>query len=163
MYWGLKYDSMFSGRLEIMGYIWAGITIFALAGVQIAKVLLHKNVDYSKIVYWGILIITPSILLAANTNLAFVSLVGYLIHEIGRGIFTPIQLAYVNKYSDGDKRATMMSFEAMISSGGSVVGLLVFGLIARSYGINLSWIIAGISFLVVAYFYFKADRSTKLA
>lgn len=162
MYWSIKFNQMFSEKLEIMGYIWALMTLFALLGTKIAKDLLGKNFDYSRIVTIGVVVIVPSILLSSNINIAVASLAGFLIHEVGRGMFSPIQLAYVNKFAPDEQRATMMSFESMISALGAAIGLIFFGLIAKNFGINTTWMISAVSFLLVLIFYFQADRATKI-
>lgn len=161
MYWGVRFDEMLGGKLEMMGWIWAAITLFALAGIQITKHLLKRNVNYAFIVVSSVIVISPMIILSATSQLPFIAISGFLIHELGRGIYQPIQLSYVNKFAEETKRATILSFDSMITAAGSAFGLVGFGLLARKFDIETSWIIAGILMLFSAFFYLKAQKTTK--
>lgn len=161
MYWGIKFNDMLQDRIYLLGWIWAIIALFSLFGAQLTKYLIEKNKNYSQIMTISILIIVPSVLIAAGSSLAAAVFTGFMIHEFGRGLLSPIQRAYINDQAEESKRATIFSFDSMSSAAGSAVGLLIFGLIAKAYGINVSWIIAAFVFLLAIPFYLKADSFIK--
>jgi len=79
----------------------------------------------------------------------------FLIHEGGRGMFKPLKQAYLNKRIESDKRATVLSFDSMISRGGAFVGLLLSGYLAENYSISLSWLTSGIILGVGIFIFLK--------
>jgi MFS family permease len=159
MYWAPKFNTMLGDKIYLMGWIWATLSILALAGSYMTKVLVQNEKKYSFIVALSILTIFVSILISSSFYIIAISLAGYLVHEIGRGLYQPIQLAYMNNYADKEKRATIISFESMTSSFGAVIGLIVFGLIAQKTSIETTWFIASFAVLLALPFYFKADAT----
>jgi len=72
------------------------------------------------------------------------TLIGFLVHEMGRGTFPPLEQGYLNRRLESDKRATVLSFGSMIKQLGSAVGLLLSGYLANSFSIGVSWLVSGI-------------------
>jgi sugar phosphate permease len=72
----------------------------------------------------------------------------FLLHELPRGMVVPIKDAYLNNNIESKERATILSFESIAHHFGGAIGLLLSGLLARSAGIPLTWLVFG-SFLVI--------------
>jgi len=71
-------------------------------------------------------------------------LIWFLVHEVGRGTFRPLKQAYLNRRIDSDKRATVLSFDAMINQLGCALGLILSGWLADAWSIKTAWLVSAI-------------------
>jgi MFS family permease len=63
----------------------------------------------------------------------------FVFYEFCRGTYRPLQTAYLNHHCQTGIRATVLSFNAMASSFGGMIGLLLAGFLATTFSINISW------------------------
>jgi len=83
------------------------------------------------------------------------TMIGFYVHEVGRGLFRPLKSAYLNRRLKSQTRATVLSFDSMIGQLGSGLGLLTSGVIAEFFSISLSWIISGTMILIAIPIFLK--------
>jgi sugar phosphate permease len=74
----------------------------------------------------------------------------FLLHEMGRGCWNPLLENYLQSSIPSKERATIASFCSVAPHIGGAIGLLVSGLIAKNYGISVSWFIMGFVFIIGA-------------
>lgn len=161
MYWGPRFNAMGGDRIWLTGWFWAFNAVFMMLGAYLVRVFLGRGKHYTFLMIMAILLISVPIILSASSNILLVAFPAYLIHEIARGIHRPVQQAYLNKYSEPEKRATIFSFESMTSALGAAVGLWFFGWVAKNTSIETSWIMAGIFALVLIPIYLMARKKEK--
>jgi predicted MFS family arabinose efflux permease len=85
-----------------------------------------------------------------NKGLAF-GLPGFLLHELARGAFDPIQKTYLSSHAKESERATLLSLGSVPAHLGGVIGLLLSGILALKGSIALSWVGSGILLLAAAW------------
>lgn len=158
MYWGPRFNAMGGDRIWLTGWMWVLITCFMMLGAYLVQLSIKKGKNYSFLMIIASLGVFIPITISASSQLLTIALPAYLIYEMARGIEKPVQTAYINQYAEPDKRATILSFESMMSSLGAAIGLVVFGLIAKNTSIEISWIIAGVLSLALIPIYFIAGK-----
>lgn len=154
MYWPILLKNDFALPTEFMGLVFAGVSLSIYAGAQFSKlwqtkIKCEKNaIFFSQIVtFLGII----ACLLVSNLSLF---LIFFLLHEAGRGLLNPLYKAYLNQSIKHKNRATVLSFESMISKAAAGIGLIISGLIADRFGIRASWLFSAFFlFLGIAWFY----------
>lgn len=67
----------------------------------------------------------------------------FLLGTLVFDIFMPIKQAYLHQVIPSAQRATVVSFDSMLSSGGGVVGQTGLGYVAREYGIGPGFVVGG--------------------
>lgn len=158
MYWNIRFNNMAGNQIWLMGWLWAIISIFMMIGSYSVKEFLKRGKDYTFlmiVVAFGVFI---PITLSALSSILFVAFPAYLVYELVRGIERPVAQAYINKYAEPSKRATIFSFESMVSCLGAAGGLVLFGWIAKNNSIETSWIMAGILALALIPIYLMAKK-----
>ncbi|NTW21942.1 MFS transporter [Candidatus Falkowbacteria bacterium] len=81
-----------------------------------------------------------SLMLGGLTTFIF-----FLAHEVGRGMFEPLNDALLNQQIENDScRATILSFESMLANSGAVLGLICSGYVAKYLGIGSAWLMAAV-------------------
>lgn len=157
MYWSPRLNTLAGDQVWLMGWVWAGISLFMMLGGFLVKELLKRERSYSNILIATTLFLSIPILLSALSNVFMVVMMGFLMYEIGRGMLNPAHKAYLNKYIPGEQRATILSFDSMMGKFGAAMGLVVFGLIAKNYSIQVSWFVSGILLLLLIPIYLKTS------
>ena len=155
MYWPILLKNDFALSTEFMGLVFAGVSLSIYAGAQLSKlwqkkIKCEKNaIFFSQIVtFLGII----ACLLVANLSLF---LIFFLLHEAGRGLLNPLYKAYLNQSIKHKNRATVLSFESMITKAAAGIGLIISGLIADHFGIRASWLFSAFFLLFGIIWFYK--------
>lgn len=161
MYWSPRLNELAGDKIWLMGWVWAGMSLFMMFGSFAVRELLKREKTYSWILIVTALFLAVPILLASLSNIFTLVLISFLTYEIGRGMLTPAHKAYMNKYIPGEQRATVLSFDSMMGKFGAALGLVILGLVAKNYSIQISWLISGILLLLLVPIYARASHQEK--
>jgi MFS family permease len=97
------------------------------------------------------ILIGSSIVLTVLFTNIYPVIIFFFLHEIGRGMFSPMVDSYTQKCITSSKeRATLSSFGSMAGHFGGALGLLISGVIAKYAGISSAWIVSGAVLIIVA-------------
>lgn len=120
-----------------LGYAWVALSVGLMVGSFLVQwTSLFKR--YHVLICTTILCaVTPLGLALSNSLLASLPL--FLLYFVGRGVMLPTRKAYINDHIPKETRATILSFDSMISRGAAALGLIVFGLIAKYTSLIGSW------------------------
>ena len=137
----MQWSKHFEDLLGIKSIVWiaAGIQIAIWLGAKIGEWLAKKNVSHKQQLFAGQLFIAVSAFTAGLWLSPVWIVVFFMLHEVGRGLQRPVRLAYINSHIQSKERATLLSFDGMVSRVGAAFGLLVSGWLAHNWSINLSW------------------------
>lgn len=73
----------------------------------------------------------------------------FLVVTACMGVTGPVKQAYLHQVVPSEQRATAISFDSMIGSGGSVAGQLGLGYLSQAHSIPLGYIVGGLSTVMV--------------
>jgi MFS family permease len=148
MYWSVRFEEILGGRTWI-GAIWLGIALALAAGSEFSGRLLPRLVKKTS---FGLLVSRLVTVFSIIATVIFpwigISIFFFLLHEAGRGMANPLVENYLHQQAPSEKRATVVSFKSMVTQGGAAIGLLFFGLLAKTFGINQTWLIASLILLL---------------
>ena len=85
----------------------------------------------------------------------------FVLHEIPRGIFSPLKDNFLQKNIPSKARATISSFDSVYPHLGGIIGLLCSGFLANKYGIANTWIAAGVLMTVLTITAYKLSFKNK--
>jgi hypothetical protein len=69
----------------------------------------------------------------------------YLVVMGATGVWGPVKQAYLHKLVPSEHRATVISFDSLIGSGGSVLGQTGLGRIAQTHSFGAGYIVGGLA------------------
>lgn len=144
MQWQLVFKESFGISTANLGWIFAGMSLFIVLGNQLSvgfTKLIKKEKD--AIILSQVITVIGMIVASSMIGLTTV-LVGFFVHELGRGMIMPLKQSYLNHRIPSDKRATILSFDSMVFKGGAALGLIFSGYLANNYSISLAWLASGI-------------------
>ena len=153
MFWQPYFKDEYS--LFALGFLWTGIKIFSIVGSWLASKIPNDKI-YVYIFYTYFLTSLPFLLMP----LLPAPLLFFLIHEIGRGMESPLRSTFLNQeIKDDEIRATILSYDSMAKKTGAAVGLASSGIIADSIGIPHTWFcFALLLFICVLVFLWKIKQ-----
>ena len=68
----------------------------------------------------------------------------YLLSAVAMGVWTPVKQAYMHQLIPSEQRATVISFDSLVASGGMAVGQLGLGRLAETRSIAAGYVIGGL-------------------
>ncbi|MBL7059348.1 MFS transporter [Candidatus Pacearchaeota archaeon] len=157
MYWQIMFKN-FGLNTDKLSWIFIGIAGFTSLGSYLSKWFRSISRNEKEAIVLSQLITVIGILIASQCNMVMLILYSFLFHEIGRGMFQPLSQSYINKRIPSKQRATILSFDSMITKGGAVFGLIIGGWLAKNYSISTSWFVSGIVLLIAIPIFFKMEN-----
>lgn len=143
MQWQIRFQD-FGYDTGMLGWIFAGISLFVMLGSFLSRKFMQLVGNEKRALILSQCITVVGILGASIALGPPVVLPAFFLHEIGRGMISPLKRAYMNKRIPSKQRATIISFDSMITYIGAFVGLIVGGGLAEAYSINAAWVASGI-------------------
>jgi MFS family permease len=148
MQWPIVFND-FGLSIQSLGFIFNGIAVAIFLGNKLSKIIRQKIKNEKEAMILSQSITALGMMLAASMIGFYPVLAGFMIHEIGRGAFRPLKQAYLNRRIETDnKRATILSFDSMVSQLGSGLGLLFSGFLANYFSISVSWLSSAIVLVI---------------
>ncbi len=128
----------------VAGLIAALIALATIAGNTLVERLTRICGRRTTILLWAAGIHAAAILGVGITGSFEVAVVLYLIAMATTGVWTPVRQAYIHQIVPTEQRATVISFDSLVNSGGSVVGQSGLGYLAQIRNIGSGYIVGGL-------------------
>jgi MFS family permease len=158
MQWQVMFKGNFNLTADKLGWIFIGVAAFTSFGSYLSGWFLRICRNEKEAVVLSQIVTAIGILVASQCDALVLVLSSFLFHEIGRGVFKPLGETYINKRIPSEQRATILSFDSMMTMIGSVLGLVVSGWLAREYSISISWFISGIVLSIAIPIFLKIEN-----
>ncbi len=131
------------GSSTDLGFVWWGVALMLMLGAELARGLAGNRSEQ-----WTLcavqIVIGACVVFAPYSSVTAYSLFFFLMHELGRGLYKPLQDAYLNANIPSAERATLLSLNAMSFHIGGAFGLVASGALANAWGIPAAWVASGI-------------------
>jgi MFS family permease len=161
MYWPLVLKESFNFSPKVTGLFFSLICVALYLGAQFSKLWTRKIICQKRAIFFSQIITLVGILACALIPNFYFFAFFLLFHEFGRGLFKPMYKTYVNSLINSENRATVLSFESMISKIGAGAGLLFSGLIAKSFGITSSWVVSAVILGLGIFIFWFSQKNKK--
>ena len=133
----------------VVGLIMAGLSLATIVGNQIVDVLGKRCRRRSTLLIWASGVSTVAAVIIGVTSTFAVAVAGLLVVAGAMGVMMPVRQAYLHEVTDSEHRATVVSFDAMVSSVGGVGGQIGLGALADSRSFSAGYVVGG-AFTVLA-------------
>lgn len=139
----------------IAGIVSALISLSQAFGSSMVKKISDKIKSKTRILFTCYLLQSLCLLVVGLTDNFYIAVSFFLIMMISGGVASPIKQAFLHSLVPTEKRATIISFDSLSASAGSVVGQGVLGYVSKTMSIALAYIISGVINLFVLPVIFK--------
>ena len=128
----------------ISGFVAAAVAFATVIGnscLPIIRKFIHRR---SIILLAGVLVMAAGSIVMGATNSFALALGALIVMMIAMGASMPVKQAYLHQKTPSEKRATVISFDALLGSGGGFIGQTGLGWVARRFGLSTGYIIGGV-------------------
>lgn len=142
--------------LDLLGreITWVAGVIAAL--ISIATILGNSIVEWASkycgrrttLLLWAAGISSAAIVGVGVTNSFFIAVGLYLISMVAFGVITPVKQPNVHQIIPSEQRATVISFDSLLASGGSMLGQGGLGYLAQLRSLSAGYVTGGITTLL---------------
>lgn len=151
--YNMQWQPFFKGHIHSasqLGWFFVAIILFSFVGISISKKIMKRGGSNFAIFLVISLVCTGiAMIFTSLSQVAFISILMFLMHEISRGSYNVFADAYMNAHIPSEERASLLSFQALAGHIGMAIGLPISGWIADNYSIRHAWIISSL-FLLIA-------------
>ncbi len=128
----------------VVGVITALMSLATMAGNQVVEVLSRRCRRRSTLLLWGSAVASAASVVVGVTSSFWVAVPAFLLVTGAMGVMTPVRQAYVHHETPSEYRATVISFDAMVSSVGGVGGQLSLGRLAEARSLSAGYVVGGL-------------------
>ncbi len=128
----------------VAGVIAALVALATIAGNTLVERLTRICGRRTTLLLWAAGIHAVAILGVGLTGSFGVAVALYLIAMATTGVWTPVRQAYIHQIVPTEQRATVISFDSLVNSGGSVVGQSGLGYLAQVRNLGSGYIVGGL-------------------
>lgn len=160
MQWPLIFKDNYGFNSLQLGFIFVGISITSAGGGKFSKFLKQWLKNEKTTIVLPQLITAVAIIFCAKSGSLALFTGTFMLHEFGRGIFSPLKQSYVNNRLPSEQRATLLSLESMLVKFGALIGLIISGLLAQNFSIRWTWLFSGL-FLTIGVILFTWTKNKK--
>jgi MFS family permease len=139
-----------------LGYIYGSIMVATGIGSYLAS-RRKEGTDEKRLIVWSMACAGGFAIASTLVPGIAPALLIFLLHEIPPGALGPLKDSYLHTRIPSNERATISSFCSMAPHICGALGLLTSGLIAQTWGIETTWVIAG-SVLVIGALFVRNGR-----
>jgi MFS family permease len=133
-----------------------------LGGMMVARVrrLFKRRTDA---IILGSVLTVVLLVLVGMTSSFIIAIVLLTVWCLAFAMEAPLRQAFVNGLIPSEQRATVLSFDALMSSSGGVVAQPALGRVADLYGYGASYVVAGAISVLAVPFVFLARRENAVS
>ncbi len=143
--------------LELLGQnlTWVAGVVAALISIAtiIGNVIVERLTQYcgkrTTLLLWAAGIQTVAIVGVGLVDSFWTAVPLYLISMGAMGVWGPVRQAYMHQVTPSEQRATVISFDSLLSSTGSVLGQTSLGRLAQMQGIAAGYVTGGLTTVLV--------------
>lgn len=128
----------------VAGVVSALISLATMSGNYLVKKRANRQGRRTSLLLIAAIVSTCA---AVGTGLAhsfILAVVFYLISSVARGIWVPVKQAYMHQLIPSAQRATVISFDSLVDSAGSVIGQAGLGQVSEQYSIGTGYVLGGL-------------------
>jgi predicted MFS family arabinose efflux permease len=157
MTWQPRLEALTGLRPWLFGWVLAAINVAGLLGSAIVPRLLRsvpREVVLAVAAAWRAVFLAVS----ATATSVKPMVASFVLEEAGLGVSDPVIVAWTNEHIPAEKRATVLSIRSTFFTLGGASGLMTLGLLARSHGIPVAWLVSAAIQVLLAAGYLALGR-----
>jgi MFS family permease len=137
-------DLLGSDAVWIAGLVTAGIALSTIAGNQLVDVLSRRCGRRTTLLLGAAAVETCAAIVLGLVSSFWLALPALLLITAATGVTSPVRQAYLHQVVPSEKRATVVSFDSMISNTGGIGGQVGLGALGESRSIGAAFVAGGL-------------------
>ena len=137
-------DLLSSDAVWIAGLVTAGIALSTIAGNQLVDVLSRRCGRRTTLLLGAAAVETCAAIVLGLVSSFWAALLALLLITAATGVTSPVRHAYLHQVVPSEQRATVVSFDSMISNTGGIGGQIGLGALGESRSVGAAFVVGGI-------------------
>jgi MFS family permease len=137
-------DLLGSDAVWVAGLVTAGIALSTIAGNQLVDVLSRRCGRRTTLLLGAAAVETTAAVALGLVSSFWLALPALLLIMGASGVTSPVRQAYLHQVVPSEKRATVVSFDSMISNTGGVGGQIGLGALGESRSVGAAFVAGGV-------------------
>jgi MFS family permease len=133
----------------VAGVVAALIALATMAGNSIVEWVTRYCGKRTTLLLWAASIQTIAAIGVGLVGSFWLAVMLYLVVMGAMGVWGPVRQAYMHQSIPSEQRASVISFDSLVSSGGSTFGQIGLGRIAQTQSIAAGYVVGGFTTLLV--------------
>ena len=138
-------DLLSSDAIWVAGLVAAGIALSTIAGNQLVTVLSRRCGRRTTLLLAAAVVETVAAVVLGLAGSFWVALPALLLVTGAVGVMSPVRQAYLHQVVPTEQRATVVSFDSMISNTGGTVGQLGLGALGEARSVGTAFVVGGLA------------------
>ena len=138
-------DLLESDAIWVAGLVAAGIALSTIAGNQVVTVLSRRCGRRTTLLLAAAAVETVAAVVLGLAGSFWVALPALLLVTGAVGVMSPVRQAYLHQVVPTEQRATVVSFDSMISNTGGTVGQLGLGALGEARSVGTAFVVGGLA------------------
>jgi MFS family permease len=138
-------DLLDSDAVWIAGAVTAGIACSTIVGNQIVNVAARYCGRRTTLLLAAGAVQSVAAVVMGLTASFWVALPALLVLTAGLGVIGPVRQAYLHQVIPSEQRATVISFDSLVSGGGGVVGQVGLGALGEARSVGSAFVVGGLA------------------
>jgi predicted MFS family arabinose efflux permease len=138
-------DLLDSDAIWVAGLVAAGIALSTIAGNQLVEVLSRRCGRRTTLLIGAAAVETCAAVALGLVSSFWLALPALLLITAASGVTSPVRQAYLHQVVPSEQRATVVSFDSMISNTGGIGGQLGLGALGESRSIGSAFVVGGLA------------------
>ncbi len=134
-----------SDAIWVAGLVAAGVALSMMAGNQIVAFASHYCGRRTTLLLGAAAISTCAAVVVGLANSFWVALAALLVVMASSGVTSPVRSAYLHQVVPSEQRATVVSFDSMVSSAGGIGGQLGLGALGEARSVGSAFVVGGLA------------------
>jgi MFS family permease len=133
----------------VAGVVAALIALATIAGNSLVEWITRYCGKRTTLLLWAAGIQTIAAVGVGLVDSFWLAVTLYLVVMAAVGVWGPVRQAYMHQNIPSEQRASVISFDSLVSSGGSMLGQLGLGRIAQMQSIATGYVVGGLATVLV--------------
>ena len=136
-------DLLDSDAIWVAGLVAAGIALSTIAGNQLVELLSRRCRRRTTLLLGAAVVQSGGAVVLGVTSSFWVALPALLLITAGLGVTSPVRQAYLHQVVSSEQRATVVSFDSMVSSVGAIGNQVGLGALGEARSVGTAFVAGG--------------------
>jgi MFS family permease len=137
-------DLLESDAVWVAGLVAAGIALSTIAGNQLVELLSRRCGRRTTLLVGAAAVQTGGAIVLGLASSFWVALPALLVVTAGLGVTSPVRQAYLHQVVPSEQRATVVSFDSMVSSVGGIGNQVGLGALGEARSVGSAFVVGGL-------------------
>ncbi len=138
-------DLLDSDAIWVAGLVAAGIAGSTILGNEVVDIASRYCGRRTTLLLWAGAVQTVAAVVIGVTGSFWVAVPALLILTAAVGVTGPVRQAYLHQLIPSEQRATVISFDSMVSGGGGIAGQVGLGALGEARSVGTAFVVGGIA------------------